>query len=187
VALIQPGQEGVPVGFPARALFVTPLRPTAPLLLVNASLGDQGTLDARACACPLSAAGWTRHLHGVSSFEKLTAGGITFLDVDAAAILDAVLPARFGGGPTDYQLLEEEGADGQPRLSLLVNPAIGPVETREVADAFLGELARLGDGEHIAQLQWRRAGWLEVRRERPKVTETGKILHLHARRAGPAR
>lgn len=182
VALIQPGGDRALPGFPARALFVTPLRPTAPMLFVNASLGDQGTLDERACDCALYHAGWTHHLHGVSSFEKLTAGGITFLDVDAARILDGALPARFGGGPTDYQLLEEEGPDGQPRLSLLVNPAVGPLDAGEVADAFLGELARLGDGEQIAQLQWRRAGWLEVRRERPNVTETGKILHLHSRR-----
>lgn len=31
------------------------------------------------------------------------------------------LPARFGGGPTNYQLVEEARADGHPSLRLLVH------------------------------------------------------------------
>ena len=80
-----------------------------------------------ACGCPLDSLGWTTHLHGIRSFEKLTAGGMTFLDSSVMRVLDEVLPARFGGGPTDYQLLEEEGDDGLSRVTLLVHPAIGPL------------------------------------------------------------
>jgi hypothetical protein len=46
--------------------------------------------------------GWTRHLHTVRSFEKLTVGGMNLLDLDLIGILDEMLPARFGGGPTHY-------------------------------------------------------------------------------------
>ena len=50
-----------------------------------------------------------RHLHTIRSFEKLTAGGMTFVDTDVVRVLEEVLPRRFGGGPIDYQLIEDEG------------------------------------------------------------------------------
>ena len=34
--------------------------------------------------------------------EKLNAGGMTFLDTDIVRLLERDLPARFGGGPTDF-------------------------------------------------------------------------------------
>lgn len=55
--------------------------------------------------------GWTLHLHGIRSVEKLTAAGMTFLDSDVIRVLEEVLPGRFGGGPTHYQLVEEEDAE----------------------------------------------------------------------------
>jgi hypothetical protein len=42
---------------------------------------------------------------------------------------------RFGGGPTDYQLLEDEGDDGLPGITLLVHPAVGPLNADAVVDA----------------------------------------------------
>ena len=74
--------------------------------------------------------GWTTHLREIRSHEKLTAGGMTFLDTDLIRVLEEVLPARFGGAPTDYQLVEEEAAEGQPRVRLLVHPRIGAVDAR---------------------------------------------------------
>jgi hypothetical protein len=68
--------------------------------------------------------------------------------------------------------VKEEQPDGRPRLVLLVDPAPG---------SLLAALVRIGDPERVAQLQWRRAGWLEARRERPNHTRAGKILHLHQR------
>jgi hypothetical protein len=120
----------------------------------------------------------------IRSFEKLNAGGVTFLDLDVATVLDDVLPARFGGGPADYQLLEDEDEDGQPRLTLLVSPTLGSLDERDVVETFLGAIGRIGDAERVAQLQWRRAGWLGVRRAQPQLTAAGKILHLHHRRTG---
>ena len=38
--------------------------------------------------------------------------------------MERVLPARFGGSPLDYQLMEEEDERGFTRLSLLVSPKL---------------------------------------------------------------
>jgi hypothetical protein len=43
---------------------------------------------------------------------------------------------RFGGGPTDYQLLEDETASGHPRLRLLVHPRLPGIDPAVVARVF---------------------------------------------------
>lgn len=183
-ALIQAGGEGVHAALPRDALLISCVRPTSPLLLLNVSLGDQAVVEARACGCPLEQLGWATHLHTIRSHEKLTAGGMTFLDVDVVRVLEENLPARFGGGPTDYQLVETEADDGRPRLKLLVHPAIGPLDEREVADAFLRGIAATSDAGRMMGRLWQESGWLEVERSVPRVTGAGKILHLHQER-GP--
>jgi hypothetical protein len=72
VALIQPGAGGEPEPVPARALLLTSLRPSAPLILLNVSTGDQATVVRRTCGCPLERLGWQTHLHDIRSFDKLT-------------------------------------------------------------------------------------------------------------------
>lgn len=177
--LIQAGAEGPARGLPADALLVSTLRVHAPLILLNASLGDQAELIRRRCGCPLEGLGWTTHFQQIRSFEKLTAGGMTFLDADVVRVLEEVLPARFGGGSTDYQLVEQERPDGRPALRLLVHPGVGPLDPAVVAEAFL---ATLGAGSGVGRVmtaQWRDAGLLAVERRAPLATAGGKILHLH--------
>ena len=72
--LIQAGAGGRN-DLPPRSLLVSSLRLTAPVNVLNVSLGDQAELVQRACGCPLEALGWVTHLHTIRSFEKLTAGG----------------------------------------------------------------------------------------------------------------
>jgi hypothetical protein len=170
-------------GLPRGSLVLTTLRPAAPLMLLNVSLGDQAELTSRRCGCPLEELGWTTHLHTVRSFEKLTAGGMTFLDTDVIGVLEEVLPARFGGGPTDYQLVEEEQPDGRPCLRLLVHPALGPLDGAQVADAFLEAIGTGSGAARLMALQWRAAGILRVERQPPIATGSGKILHLHQQRS----
>jgi hypothetical protein len=164
---------------PVDSLLVTSLRPTAPFVLLNVSAGDQAVHEARRCGCPLEAAGWAGHLHSIRSFEKLTAGGMTFLDTDLTRVLEEALPRRFGGGPTDYQLVEEESAGGRPVLRLLVHPRVGVVDAAAVSEAFLDTIGSGSGGEKVMQLAWREAGVVRVDRQPPRVTALGKILHLH--------
>ena len=104
---------------------------------------------------------------------------MNFIDTDVARILEELLPSRFGGAPTHYQLLEEEDPGGEPRLSLLVDPAVGPVDPSLVADAFLRALGNASPGDRAMELMWRGIGVLRVVRASPRMTASGKILHLH--------
>ncbi len=185
VALIQAGVDGDVRGFPADALLVSSLRPMAPIVLLNVSLGDRATLEHRPCGCPLERLGWTTHLHTVRSYEKLTAGGMTFLDADVIRVLETVLPSRFGGAPTDYQLVEDEASDGEPRLCLFVRPTVGPLDAHAVAAAFIDAIGQESQGARLMAAQWRQAGILRVDQRPPLTTPSGKILHLHA--ASPTR
>lgn len=181
-AVIQPGSGALPDMTP-RTLLVTSLRPAARLVLLNASLGDEAVLSRRTCGCPMEQLGWTTHLHSIRSPEKLTAAGMSFLDLDVVRVLEQVLPGRFGGGPTDYQLVEDVAGDGRPRLRLLVDPAVGPVDAQSVATEFLTAISPGSGVERVMGLLWKEARLLEVERRPPLRTPAGKILHLH--RDGP--
>jgi hypothetical protein len=186
-AAIQPGPDGPPQGLPPTALLLTSLRRSARLILLNVSLGDQVELSQRRCGCPLEAAGWTNHWQRLRSFEKLNAGGMTFLDTDVIRVLEETLPARFGGGATDYQLVERETAGGLADLRLIVHPRLGPLDETAVRDAFLDTIGG-GDGvEQVMALQWRGAGLPRLQREPPRLNAAGKILHLHQERLAARR
>jgi hypothetical protein len=180
-AVVQAGTLLSP-GVRADTFLVSSLRPSATLLLLNLSLGDGGVMRERGCGCPLDRPGWRTHLLDVRSAEKLTAAGMAFLDTDVVAVLEEGLPRRFGGGPADYQLVEDEGADGRPRLRLLVHPRVGPLDPASVVDAFLRSLGQGGGAGRIGELAWRGAGLLELERRPPMTTAAGKVLHLHAPR-----
>ncbi len=177
LALIQPGADGAARGLPPRALLVTSLRPTAPLVLLNLCLGDQAEVHLRACGCAFERLGWTTQLRTVRSYEKLTSGGMNLLDADVIRILEEVLPGLFGGGPTDYQLVEVETETGRPSLRLVVHPAVGPLDPEAVGAAFLDAIG-VGPGvERVMSLAWRESGLLRVERRAPEAT-MGKIHHL---------
>jgi hypothetical protein len=182
-AVIQPGEAGARPDLPPRALLLSSLRPTARLMLLNVSSGDQGVLRARRCGCPLEDLGWTTHLREIRSFEKLTAAGMTFADVHLVRVLEEILPARFGGGPADYQLVEEEAEGGRPRLSLLVHPGVGPLDPVAVRETFLATVSQGSGVERVMGLAWREAALLRIERRAPERTSAGKILHLRSPRA----
>ncbi len=185
-ALVQGGggTVGVPGDLAPDALFVSSLRPTAPLILLNVSLGDQAVVTRRSCGCPLEALGWSTHLHTIRSFEKLTAGGMTFADTNVVRVLEEVLPARFGGGPTSYQIVEDETGAGYPLLRLLVHPEVGPISSEAVTDAFLRAISPGSGAERVMAQLWRESGVLRVECRPPFVTASGKVLHLHVRKPG---
>jgi len=155
-------------------LFLTSLRRATPLVMLNVSMGDEATLGPRACGCPLEALGWPTHLQGVVSREKLTAAGMTFHDVDVVHVLERVLADRLGGGPTDYQLLEDESETGEPRVRLLVHPRVGPLDPGRVAAAFL---AAIGEGSGPARVMgrvWRDAAVVQWSTAHPCPPRPGR-------------
>jgi hypothetical protein len=172
------GADGAP--FPPGAVLVTSLTSTAPFIQLNVSMGDQAVITDRRCGCPMEAIGWRPHLHTIRSYEKLTAGGVTFADTDVIRILEEVLPARFGGGPRDYQLVEDQPLDGRSRLLLLMHPAIGPADPASVAAAFLDAVGTGAENRRHMAAEWRVPGMLCVAREAPRTSASGKILHLIA-------
>jgi hypothetical protein len=179
LALIQPGVTGSARGLPPTALLLTSLSSAARLILINASLGDQAVVGKRECGCPLKVLGCT-HMHTIRSFEKLTTGGMTFLDAEIIPILEEVLPDRFGGGSTHYQLVESEAVDGAAELRLLIHPSVGDVDEDAVTKALLTAIGERSEANHLMVLAWRAANVLRVERKPPLTTAGGKILHLHS-------
>jgi hypothetical protein len=160
-------------------LLLTTLDPEAPRLLFNVANGDYGTLAARACGCALEAAGLSLHLHSIRSFEKLTTEGMNYYYGDLFELLERIIPAAFGGGPGDYQLVEEEDGNGQTRLTLVVDPRAGvldePALLARIAEAF----ASGPWGNRFMSRLWQDAGTFRVERRVPHASRRGKILPLH--------
>ena len=91
------------------ALSFTTLLPASSKIMINVESGDYAEMEERPCGCPFGEVGMRTHLSGIRSYEKLTTEGNALpRRSDLYALVDEVLPARFGGGPTDYQLVEEE-------------------------------------------------------------------------------
>lgn len=164
----------------AEAMLASSLRPTAPLFLLNVALGDRGAALVRECGCPLESLGWTSRRHAIRSYGKVTVGGMTFFDSDLLGILEDVLPRRFGGGPTDYQLIEEATADGRSALRLVIAPSVGVLDESVVEDAFLDAVAARSDAARVMSMAWRRAGVVRIERRPPAVADSGKIAHFRS-------
>jgi hypothetical protein len=157
-------------------LLVTSLYATSPKLFLNAAMGDMGVLTSRRCGCLFDELGFTQHLHTIRSTHKITGEGVTFLGPDLAEVLEDALPRRFGGGPTSYQLVEQEGARGLARYRLVVSPAVPAIDERAVKDFFFAELGRRRPSYPFMVEQWARSVDLTVVRGDPVLTDRGKFL-----------
>jgi len=171
-------------GHPVGTLCLTTLLPASPKLLINAEIDDYGVLDEHRCGCPLESLGLVRHLHTIRSVDKLTSEGMSFVGTDLLRLVEDVLPLRFGGDATCWQLVEED-RDGLPAVELRVHPDVGPVDPEVVVATALEHLARVSAAHRMMAETWRRAGTLRVVREAPIATAAAKILPLHVRRRLP--
>ncbi len=117
-------------------------------------------------------------LRHIRSFSKLTAEGVTLVGSEMEHILESVLPARFGGTPLDYQLMEEEDAGGLTRVVLIIAPRVGFVDEGAVIEAVLAALRGASLGTAVGGGLLGAAGALRVRRAEPIVTARGKLLPL---------
>jgi len=165
----------------------TALLPDSPKVLLNTEIGDFGGVVTRSCGCPFDKAGLTTHLSNIRSFEKLTGEGVTFVGSDLIRMLEEVLPARFGGSATDYQLVEEDDRTGLRSLTLVVDPRLGTIDEADAVRTLLDGLARGGDRDQVWSRIWSQAGTIRVRREAPLATARGKMLQFHLRPRGETR
>jgi hypothetical protein len=165
------------------AFLFTSLLPSSPKILLNVEMGDYGNVRERKCGCPFDELGYFEHISNIRSFEKLTGEGVTFVDTDFVKIIEEILPAKFGGGATDYQVVEEEDGSGLTRLIILVSPRVGEVRDEEVLQVFMGELFKGDTGPaswaETGTRMWRQAHTVSVKRTRPVATKRGKILPFH--------
>jgi hypothetical protein len=152
-------------------------------VMLNVESGDYGVLEPRPCGCAVEAAGYAGHLHTIRSYEKLTSEGMTFLGTDLLTLVEDVLPTRFGGAPTDYQLVEEE-RDGLSRVMLYVNPRVGALDEQAVLRVVLDFLRSGSRHEAMMAEIWRAAETLRLVRAAPHVTPASKVQPLHVVRTG---
>ncbi|MCA9736531.1 MAG: hypothetical protein R3E98_08590 [Gemmatimonadota bacterium] len=169
-----------------RSIHITTLVPTMPKLLLNMELDDFGEMEERACGCALGELGLGTHLRSVRSFRKLVGEGVTLIGSDMVHILEEILPARFGGSPLDYQLVEDEDDRGFTRLSLHVHPQVALRSEGEVLDVVLDALARTSVAADMARAYWAAAGSFRVVRRAPTVSARGKQAPLRVVRGGQA-
>ena len=162
-------------------VILTSLSRTTSKLLINADTGDTAVFDDRPCGCPVGAAGLPLRLHTIRAPEKLTGEGVAFFASDVLELVERILPGRFGGTPTDYQIAEFE-REGVTRVAVVISPRVGPVDDEEAIRLVLEMLSRGAAHRRMMTSLWTDAGALEVERREPHVTEAGKLPALHARR-----
>jgi hypothetical protein len=160
------------------ALFCSTLHPAVPKMMLNVELGDYGVLGQRACGCPYDRLGFRQHLHTIRSYEKLTSEGMHFVGTELLRLLEDVLPQRFGGAATDYQLLEEE-VGGLSKVSLVVSPSVGEIDEAHVIRTALQTLGSARGGADLMAGFWGHAETLRVIRREPYATRGAKVLPLH--------
>ena len=178
IAIVQNPASGRTGEIP-NAFYLTSLTTSTPKLLLNVEYGDYGVLESRRCGCRLGALGFEQHVHTIRSYEKLTTEGNHFLGKHLIDLVERALPSAFGGGPTDYQLVESE-EDGLTRVGIVAHPRLGPLEESKVIEVALDHLRRLGNPEASMSEIWRDADTLRLLRREPYATPQSKILPLHS-------
>jgi hypothetical protein len=159
------------------SLLFTPLRAWAPLVLVNVEMDDAGTIGPAACNCGLRALGLAKQVDNIYSYGKLTGQGMTLVGGDVLNILEKRLPERFGGAPTDYQLVEREGSY-QTEIELRVHPRLGLTSEKKVRQFFLEQLTQVNSGS-MTRRHWTETEGFQVVFAEPFLVGNRKVLPLH--------
>jgi hypothetical protein len=160
------------------AFHFTTLLPISPKTFLNVQLDDYGIVEERDCGCPFYQMGFTTHIRQMSSFRKLTGEGVTLVGSDMVHILEHVLPSKFGGSLLDYQLVEEENAQGFTKLVLYVAPSVSIPDENEVLEVFLDTMKQSAPSVRLAQAEYRTGDVVSIRREKPIVTSRGKYFPI---------
>jgi hypothetical protein len=158
------------------SLLFTTLLPWSAYIMINVEMEDSGVLEPAGCGCALASMGFNQQLSNIYSYGKLTGHGVTLLGRDMLTILEKILPERFGGAPTDYQLVERDGP-GQTITELRVSPRVVKASEDEVREVFMTELKRLWGGS-LTHRQWSHADAVRVVFGEPIVSGDRKINPL---------
>jgi hypothetical protein len=164
------------------SLLFTTLLEHGASVVINVEMDDCGVIEPATCDCTFSKMGFRRRIRDIASFGKLTGIGVTLVGTDVVRVLEEALPARFGGGVTDYQLVEQDG-DIQAKLELRVSRRVKLDSLDEVRVFFLRELRQFEGGAGASRI-WRDTAALQVVHEDPLVTSRGKVLPLHLMGSG---
>lgn len=162
-------------------LLITTLDPSERYLRLNTENGDYAVLERRSCGCPLGEVGMTQVIHHVGSHEKFTSEGLNYDFSQLFDFVEVSLPAEFGGGVGDYQILEEEDTDGHARLSLLVHPQVGTVNEQHLHERFVEAIGKGSAANEGAARLWESRGTIQVRRAVPLGSTRGKVLPMRRR------
>lgn len=186
VHVLLDGYAIIPAGEPARdggaggqTLLFTSMHRFATKILLNADIGDRAVMETRRCDCLYDRLGCHLRLHSIRSSDKITELGVTFAVQDVFHVLEDVLPRRFGGTAGDYQLVEARDAQGLPRYTMLVNPALPGIDERRLPAAFLSEMGKLEGYYRFMTAAWAREKLIGVRRAPPLAGPLGKVLPFH--------
>jgi hypothetical protein len=168
------------------AFLLTGLLPSSPKVMLNVESDDYGVIRTRDCGCVFYELGFDEHVSDIFSFAKLTGEGVTLVGSDLIRIIEEELPRRLGGGPQDYQLIEEEDDQGYTRVGIVVSPRVPVASDQSVIDALLDALS--DSDRDMESALYRAMGTLRVRRHEPITTSFGKVMPLHVERSkqGPA-
>jgi hypothetical protein len=101
---------------------------------------------------------------------------------DLFELLEQTLPREFGGGPGDYQLVEEEDHAGQTRLTLMVHPAVTGFDEAKLLSRLQQGVAQGSRNNRFMSKLWQDAGTFRMLRQAPYASARGKILPLHIKR-----
>lgn len=170
-------------GTTVQAFNLTTLRDTAPKVMLNYQSDDYGVVETRSCGCELESYGYTTHIRKIHSYSKLLGEGVTLIGNELVQVIEHTLPARFGGSILDYQLVEEEDAQGLTRLYLLVSPRLTIPNEAEVVDVVLQGLRNASPTADATRLTWQQTNTIQIKRAEPIPTPAGKILPLYIHRS----
>jgi hypothetical protein len=161
------------------SMLFTSLLPCAPKVLLNVEFGDSGKIENSKCDSEYSNHAHHKHISCIRSFEKMTGEGMTLFGSEIEKLLEETLPAVFGGESIDYQLTEEENADGFTRYKLLINPRLNKTDTNIVKDVVLSEIKKMDKAKNLLYDIWSKADVFDVSYEKPVATARGKIYPFY--------
>jgi hypothetical protein len=158
------------------SLFISNQLACGPRILINVGIDDCGIIEPGRCDCEYQRLGFTMRARQIASYGKVTAQGMTMDAADLVELIEATLPARFGGAPGDYQLAEIDGPV-QSEIRLRISPRVRVSDQSAIREFVLGCLGTARGGS-LAERVWRFSDTMTVVIEEPEPTAAGKVLPL---------